>query len=360
MEQKEDIFAMLDQLDRPAFFVKDGRILRVNAAAEAYLLDRDTPIEQMLVTGQQEYPAFQGGCLHLRLRTAGGTHGAAVTRVGNMDMFVLDTAEDGAELQAMALAARELRQPLASVMTVADRLFPVSGTDPDPVLQDQIARINRGLFQMLRIVGNMSDAYRYSIDASTSMQTQDATALIEELFTASAALVEHAGVRLEYSGPRECVYCLLDWEKLERAISNIISNAVKFSPKGSCVTAKLTRRGNMLYLTVCDGGNGNPENLRGPSLHSRYRRNPGIEDGRYGIGLGMVLIRAAAAIHGGTILIEDGDRVRMTMSIAIRQNSEGIVRTNRLLVDYAGEWDHRLIELSEVLPAELYRNGNND
>lgn len=354
MEQKEDIFAMLDQLNRPAFFAKDGRILRVNAAAEAYLLDRDTPIEQMLVTGQQEYPAFQGGCLHLRLRTAGGTHGAAVTRVGNMDMFVLDTAEDGAELQAMALAARELRQPLASVMTVADRLFPVSGTDPDPVLQDQIARINRGLFQMLRIVGNMSDAYRYSIDASTSMQTQDATALIEELFTASAALVEHAGVRLEYSGPRECVYCLLDWEKLERAISNIISNAVKFSPKGSCVTAKLTRRGNMLYLTVQDGGEGVAENLRG-RVYDRFQRAPGIEDGRYGIGLGMVLIRAAAAIHGGTVLMDQSDGNRITLTMAIRQSKETFVRTNRMLVDYAGEWDHRLIELSDVLPAEAYR-----
>ena len=350
MEQKEVFFAMLDQLDRPAFFVKDGRILRVNAAAEALLVDPDTPIKPLLATGLQEYPAFQGGCLHLRLRIAGGTHGATVTRVGDRDMFALDAAEDGAELQAMALAAQELRQPLASVMTVADRLFPVAGTDPDPALQDQIARINRGLFQMLRIIGNMSDAYRYSIDASTSMQTQDAAALIEELFAASAALVEHAGVQLEYSGPRESIY----WEKLERAISNIISNAVKFSPKGSRVTAKLTRRGNMLYLTVQDGGEGVAENLRG-RVYDRFQRSPGIEDGRYGIGLGMVLIRAAAAIHGGTVLMEQSDGNRITLTIAIRQSKETFVRTNRMLVDYAGEWDHKLIELSDVLPAEVYR-----
>lgn len=354
MEQKEDIFAMLDQLDRPAFFVKAGRILRVNAAAESLLVDPDTPIEPLLATGAQEYPAFQGGCLHLSLRIAGGTHGATVTRVGDMDMFTLDAAEDGVELQAMALAAQELRQPLASVMTVADRLFPVAGTDPDPALQDQIARINRGLFQMLRIIGNMSDAYRYSIDASTSMQTQDAAALIEELFAASAALVEHAGVQLEYTGPRESIYCLLDWEKLERAISNIISNAVKFSPKGSRVTAKLARRGNMLYLTVQDGGEGVSENLRG-RVYDRFQRAPGIEDGRYGIGLGMVLIRAAAAIHGGTVLMEQSDGNRITLTMAIRQSKETFVRSNRLLVDYAGEWDHKLIELSDVLPAEVYR-----
>ena len=41
--------------------------------------------------------------------------------------------------------------------------------------------------------------------------------------------------------------------------------------------------------------------------------------------------------------------------MAIRQSKETFVRTNRMLVDYAGEWDHRLIELSDVLPAEAYR-----
>ena len=360
MEQTEAIFTMLDHMERPAFFVRDGRISRVNALAARYLLDEGALIETLLSTGRQEYAEYQGGCLHLTLQILGSTFGASVTRVEQYDMFVMDAAEDGSELQAMALAARELRMPLSNIMSVADRLFPIAGADPDPELQDQIARINRGLFQMLRIVGNMSDAYRYSQDASAAMETRDIAGMLEEWFQSSAEMVSFAGVQLCYTGLSEPVYGLVDPEKLERAVSNIISNAVKFSPKGSCVDAKLTRQGNMLYLTVCDGGNGNPENLRGPSLHSRYRRNPGIEDGRYGIGLGMVLIRAAAAIHGGTILIEDGDRVRMTMSIAIRQNSEGIVRTNRLLVDYAGEWDHRLIELSEVLPAELYRNGNND
>lgn len=357
MEQKEDIFTMLEQLERPAFFAQDGRILRVNSAAQRCLITAGTPIETLLTTGLQEYAAFQGGCLHLTLRAAGENRGASVTRVGQLDMFALDQAEDNAELQAMALAAQELRQPLAGIMTVADRLFPIAGTESDPVLQDQIARINRGLFQMLRIVGNMSDAYRYSQNASPAMQTQDISALLDELFQCSAPLVSHAGVELQYTGLSEPVYGLVDAEKLERGISNIISNAVKFSPKGSCIDVRLTRKGNMLYLTVQDGGNGVANELRG-SVYTRYQRNPGIEDGRYGIGLGMVLIRAAAAIHGGTVLMEQGERNRVTMTIAIRQSPDGTVRSNRLLVDYAGERDHRLIELADVLPSELYRKEN--
>jgi hypothetical protein len=69
----------------------------------------------------------------------------------------------------------------------------------------------------------------------------------------------------------------------------------------------------------------------------------------------MVLIRSAAAAHGGTVLMEhpEGMGARITMSLAIRQTS-GQLRSNVLMVDYAGERDHGLIELAESLPARLY------
>jgi signal transduction histidine kinase len=314
-------------------------------------------VEQFLLTGRQEYSQFEDGRLHLTLRLPGENRGATVSRVGQLDLFTLDHADDNAQLQAMALAAQELRQPLACIMTVSDRLFPITGSESDPALQEQIARINRGLFQMLRIVGNMSDAYRYSRDSATSMQLRDIPALIAELLQGSAPLVSHAGVELQYTGLNEPVYGLVDAEKLERGISNILSNAIKFSPKGSLIDARLTRHGNMLHLTVCDSGDGVDEKLQA-SVYSRFSRDPAIEDSRHGIGLGMVLVRAAAAVHGGTVLIDGARGTRITMTIAIRQEQENVVRSNRLLVDYAGEWDHRLIELSDVLPPEAYRKEN--
>ena len=137
---------------------------------------------------------------------------------------------------------------------------------------------------------------------------------------------------------------------------NIISNAVKFAGKGSHIEARLRRNQNMLYLTVQDSGEGIAGNLRG-SVHTRYRRQPGLEDSRYGIGLGMVMIRAAAAAHGGTVLIDHPEDcgTRITMSMTIRQDTDNMVRVNPLRVDYAGERDHALIELSDVLPIDLYR-----
>ena len=143
--------------------------------------------------------------------------------------------------------------------------------------------------------------------------------------------------------------------RLNQILLNILSNAIKFTPKGGTVTAKLTRSGRMLRLSVTDSGSGIAQSVRS-SVFSRYLRQPALEDSRYGIGLGMVLIRTAAAHHGGAVLIDqpEGAGTRITMTMSIRQSKQATLRSNVLRVDYAGERDHGLIELSECLPTELY------
>ena len=355
MEEIKDIVGMLDLMIQPAFSVTDGMIRHVNPAAKSQLISEGTAVDTLITIGKQEYEEFRDGCLYLTLSLGG----ASVSRMGDTDIFVLEQDADQAELQAMALAARELRQPLSNVMTVADKLFPFVGKDDDPALQDQVSRINRGLYQMLRIIGNMSDAYRYSKGSGSGLQTRDICALTRELFDSHAALIQHTDIQLNFTAPNQSIYCLVDEEKLERAISNILSNAVKFSHPGDQIDAALVRNNDLLYLTVRDSGSGIAPALRS-NIYNRYLREPGIEDGRFGIGLGMVLIRSAAAAHGGTVLIEHLQEhgTQITMTIRLRQNSEAFVRSSMRTIDYAGERDHKLVELSESLPASVYKKDN--
>ena len=355
MERISDAMGMLDLMVRPGFFVKDHLIIKVNQSAAGHLIHTGTEISQLLVTGKAEYAAFAGGCLYLTVSVGGQPWGASVTRMGDLDVFILEQESDQAELQAMALAAQELREPLANVMTTADRLFPMVALQDDPATRDQVARLNRGLFQMLRVISNMSDANRYSTSHASNQEILDVERLLQEVFSKAQPLVAHAGIRLTYSGLRETIFCLADSEKLERAVLNIISNSIKFTPKGGTIAASLTRRGTMLYLTVQDNGSGIPERIKG-TIHSRYLREPMLDDGRFGIGLGMVLIRSAATQHGGTVLIDQPGETgtRITMTLAIRQNQGGTLRSIVHRTDYAGERDHGLLELSGDLPHTLY------
>lgn len=353
MEQFESALGMLDLMTQPAFCVRGGKIIKVNPAAAAFLIETGTDIHTLLHTGAEEYAQFQSGCLYLTLSLAGQRLGASVSRIQDFDVFSIDTEDTDARLQALALAARELRTPLANIMAVADKFLPEAAAASSG-MQEQASTINRGLLQLLRIIGNMADANRYAADTGTRQEVRDVCAVLEEIFSQVAALAEHTGVKLSYTGCEKSIYTLLDIQKLERMVFNLISNAIKFTPAGGTIDAKLTCRGRKLYLSVCDNGGGIPVNLE-RSLFTRYSREPALEDSRQGLGLGMVLIRSTAALHGGTVLVDHPEKVgtRVTVSLSIRQ-ADATLRSPHFQIDYAGERDHGLIELSDVLPTGLY------
>ena len=355
MEQTNDIFRMLEMLARPGFCVKDHKIIKAGSGA-AELVAEGASIDDYLRTGREEYAEFTEGCLYLTLKLNGKSCGASVRRIGQYDLFMLEQDADQSELQAMALAARELREPLANVMTTADRLFPMSALQDDPAAQDLATRMNRGLYQMLRVISNMSDASRYS-SASSVQESRNVPGLLGEIFVKAQTQVVHTGIRLTFENLKEPVFSLVDEEQLTRAVLNIISNAVKFSPKDGAIEAKLVRRGNMLHLTVLDSGEGLSEAVRS-NIYDRFRRKPTIEDGRFGIGLGMVLIRSAATHHGGTVLVDkpSGAGTRITMTLAIRKGDDSQLRSQICKIDYAGGRDRTLIELSECLPPDAYES----
>lgn len=356
MEQQNKNTGMLELILRPAFCVQNGSIVHANHQAQSQGIVIGAPISGLLVTGAEEYAALSNGCLYLSLCLDHAQLGATVTRVDGFDIFVLEPEQIQPELQALALAARELREPLSNLMVAADRLLPTLDA-ADEAAQKQAANINRNLHHMLRLIGNMSDGARYAEDRMSRLEYRNICALMDELFQKSASLVESAGITLRFTGYPEPIRSMVDVEKLERAVYNLISNAVKFTPKGGCIDAKLTRREGTAYLTVADNGSGiSQEQLR--SLYFRYLRPSCVEDSRYGIGLGMVMVQAAAKAHNGTVLIEQPPEggTKVTLTMAIRPQKDGNFRSPAgLKVDYAGERDHGLIELSDLLPASSFQ-----
>ena len=355
MEQTTDTAMLLDLIVQPAFSVKDGLIVYANPAALSRTVAVGCPINELLVTGQDAYSTLTSGCLYLTLSVNDQPCGASVTRMGECDIFVLEQETEEAQFQALALAAKELRQPLSNMMIAADRLTPVlNQADTDGLYA---AQMKRSLHQMLRLVGNMSDAVRYAVQPQAQLELQNISRLFDEVFEKAAALTAQTDVHLTYTGLSEDILCMVSSEKLERAVYNLLSNAIKFTPAGGHITASLTRHDNILHFTLKDTGSSIPAHILG-NVYTRYLRQPGIEDGRHGIGLGLFMVRCAATAHGGAVLIQqpEGGGTQVTMTLAIRQKPDGELRSPRLKVDYAGELDHGLIELADILHAQLYND----
>ena len=346
MEKNKELRDWLNLLIRPGFYVEEGRITQVNAAAQGLLLEPGMDIGPLITSGLESYRNFQTGCLYVQLTLSGMAFHGCVTKDQAADVFILDADAGDTALQALSLAARELRSPLSAVMHGVQAMR----EENNP----QAAALNRGLYQLLRLVGNMSDAGRSPGNAR--METADLTAFFDELFEKTAVFAQAAGIRLEYQGLSKPVLCLADRELLERAVLNLLSNAFKFTPRGGTVRVTLFAGGTSLRLSVWDSGPGIAQEIQG-NLFSRYLRQPGIEDSRFGLGLGMVLVRSAAAAHGGAVLIDqpEGWGTRVTITVALRREKAEVLRSPTMRIDYAGERDHALTELSDCLPVSLYK-----
>ncbi len=355
MEQNRSDVSLLQLLRRPAFCVENGVVTHVNSEASALLLHAGIPVRELIAIGGEEYESFSSGCLYLTLRMAGQEMGACVMPHGDGHIFILEQQEDLAQLQSLALAARELREPLAGMMAAADRLLPAAAREDDPQAKAQAAQMNRRLFQMNRIVCNMSDAAQYVQGGQHRMETVNMAPFLDEIFQQAEQLSAKAGITLRYTGLPQDVFTLADRERLERAVYNLLSNAMKACAAGGMIEAKVTQRKGIVVISIADNGCGIPDDMLG-DVYTRFMRAPSLADSQSGLGLGMVLVRSTAALHGGVVLIDrPGEQgTRVSMSIAVRQGKNAIVRSPVLRVDYAGERDHGLLELADVLPAELY------
>lgn len=345
MSQSKDLQEILDHIHSPAFIVRDGVISAVNQAAAQHFAEVGTVISEILETGQEEYANFRSGSLYLSLRLTGTVYHCTITQLQEQQLFQLDEDIAHRDLQVLALASQQLCMPVSELSLILNRL-------PD-IPQEEKAKLNQSIYKLQRILGNMADTEQYTT-VSPAMVTQEICSLAEEVFEKSKTMLESIGVTLHYTLPNQPIFSLAEPEMLKRALYNMISNGVKFSSAGSRLEAVLTRSGNKIYITVTNTAES--DSLPGGSIFRRYQRTPGLENSKFGLGLGMSLIHGVAAAHGGAVFLESNQKqgVKITMSLKIQKASGTAVRSPVLKPDIYGGHDQALIELSDILPYHLY------
>ncbi len=343
MEQNNDLQAMLDQLDSPAFFVREGLISAVNSSAKQRMAEIGMQVEQLLLCGAEEYSHFQNGSLYLTVSLGGFAYRCVVTKLAEQELFTIDLSSTDRQLQVLSLAASQLRAPLLELSMEINK---VNSKDTE-----HSARLNQSLYRLQRIIGNMADTAELSC-CSPNMQTQELCSVFEEVLQKAQMYLSYSDITVKYRLPQQPILCLADSQMLTRAVYNLLSNACKFSQPGSTVDITVNKINNKVYFTVCNLS----DRIMHGNMFSRYTRRPGLEDPKFGLGLGMTLIHTVAAAHGGTVLIEQSQEkgTRVTFTVAIRKSTDTSVRTPILRPDAYGGRDQALVELSDVLPYSLY------
>jgi signal transduction histidine kinase len=158
---------------------------------------------------------------------------------------------------------------------------------------------------MQRLVTDVLDLTRFR---SGGMQLQlrrfDAVTLAREVAAPLQPLLDSRQQRLDLKLPTGPVWVYGDHRRLEQALTNLLSNAHKFSSNGSAVRLSVAQQGQDVTWTVADRGVGIAPEDR-PRLFERFFSAPTDAAGhRAGTGLGLPLALAIAQAHGGTIEVE--------------------------------------------------------
>lgn len=327
---------MLNSIERPALIIADGKIHHANAGAKVLQIHTESSLESLLGPHKAVYDTFTGSCLQLQLSIGEKQYSATVHKLDGFDLVTLDATQTDVQLAALAMASTQLRMPLTGLMNSMDENSP---------------QANRMLYQLHRAVCNMADALRYSGDRMPQLQTIEICGWIGEIMESVAAHTQSMGIRVTYIPLNTPVYCPIDEELLRRAVLNLISNSIKAG--STALELRLGKLPNSLSITLTDNGSGVAEDIRG-ELFSQYRQQPTLGCPDCGLGLGMVIVKAAANAHNGTVLIEHRKESGLRATITISTKQDMLVRSPMLRIDYLGGRDPVLTELSDVLPNSEY------
>jgi len=245
--------------------------------------------------------------------------------IANQVASALDTAALVEELsranrlkdEFLATLSHELRHPLNVIVGYTEILSRDAEAQRLPVVRKAAETIRRNALTQERLVADLLDLSRLQTGKLTiSRLPVELAPLLADAAEAVRAEADLKRIELRLERTEEPLAVEADPLRLQQIFWNLLQNAVKFTPDGGRVTARLERAGDEGRLVVEDTGQGlEPELL--PELFEMFRQAE-VRAGRRhgGLGIGLALVRQLVEVHGGRVLAESdgpGQGARFTV-----------------------------------------------
>lgn len=221
------------------------------------------------------------------------------------------------QLVFLAAVAHDLRNPLSALKVTVHSFR----RDPNQVTAERLARLDRQLDRLERMVGDLLDATRIESGQLElrleDIDLRDPARAVVELYAPTTST--H---RITLRVPEEPVRVRGDPLRIEQAAGNLLNNAIKYSPEGGPVEVTVSVRTGWAELSVTDHGVGIPESDL-QDLFLPFRRRAGTAELTHGVGLGLSIARRIACAHGGEIDVESTPNVGSTFCVRLPLASSG-------------------------------------
>jgi PAS domain S-box-containing protein len=245
-------------------------------------------------------------------------------------------AANRAKDEFLAMLSHEMRSPLGAITIWASLLR--MGKLPPEKTAHAIGAIERNAGILSRFIEELLDVSRIvSGKLALDVQSVDLAAVVDAALDTVRAAADAKGIRLERLID-SAAQVVGDSTRLQQVVSNLLTNAVKFSARGGRVLLRVVAEGSHAVISVRDVGEGIAATFL-PRIFDRYRQASDTSTRVHGgLGLGLAIVREIVELHHGTVTAESagpGQGATFTVTLPFLDSPDALAR-DRVIVDAAG------------------------
>jgi signal transduction histidine kinase len=205
----------------------------------------------------------------------------------------------------VGLISHELRTPLSSILGYLELM---RDDDENPLSEEQVQYLGvaeRNAHRLLRLVGDLL----FTAQVGSSTFSLDTTVLeigpiVNASVESASPTATVAGVEISATVPEKPIFVLGDAQRLGQACDNLISNAIKFTPRGGKVTVSVDVVDARVVISITDTGMGIPEDELDQLFARFFRASTATRAAVPGVGLGLSITKAIIVAHHGELDVQ--------------------------------------------------------
>jgi signal transduction histidine kinase len=260
-----------------------------------------------------------------RVRTQTALEGALQTeRRAVAHLTEIDRTKDA----FVSSVSHELRTPITNIVGYLELLLDGAYGETTTAQHEALGRIDTNSHRLLELIDNLLTLSSLeSLDVQLIKQPVDLREVIRRSEEKVHLDASERGQRVDVDLPVQPVVVLGDEQHLERMVSNLATNAVKFTPDGGRITLRVRAEGPRAAIEVQDTGVGIPEEERSLLFNRFYRTTHAQAEAVNGSGLGLSIARSIAQLHGARISARSTPGQGSTFTVEFEEQEYGAFAT---------------------------------
>jgi signal transduction histidine kinase len=275
------------------------RVLGPRSMISVPLLASGRVIGALTIVTAESGRRYRSGDLPLVLELAR----RAALAVENARLFQEAQQATRARDDMLGIVAHDLRNPLSTILMGSEMLLEMAQSPERSRERDRIEMVRRAATSMNQLIQDLLDVKRVDSGGMViERRPESVVSLVAHALEALGPLAAAGSLTLESVVPADLPLVLADAARIQQVLSNLVGNAIKFTPKGGRITITARRESaTEVRIAVRDTGPGMPPDQL-PHIFGLFWQ--GRRSDRRGVGLGLAIVKGIVEVHGGRVWVE--------------------------------------------------------